>query len=183
MMGIPKVKRSDGRCISTIFMLLLGMFISFFQLSSIAYGSDLGIIGASDLNKNASGWTVLDARPKSEWTAGHIPGALSFSWEDYTRTDEQGIPYRVWQPQALAKALGAMGINENTPVVVYGDADKSWGEKAGHAGCSPGSGTKDLSVSWPEAYNRGKQMRFLCLQALKKRISRTSGITFNSIRH
>jgi thiosulfate/3-mercaptopyruvate sulfurtransferase len=127
MIGIPKVKRRGGRCISTLFILLLGAFISFFQLSSIAYGSTLGIIGASDLNKNASGWIVLDARPKSEWTAGHIPGALSFSWEDYTRTDEQGIPYRVWQPQALAKALGAMGINENTPVVVYGDADKSWG--------------------------------------------------------
>jgi thiosulfate/3-mercaptopyruvate sulfurtransferase len=108
-------------------MLLLGTFISFFQLCSIAYGAPLGIIGASDLNKNPSGWIVLDARPKSEWTAGHIPGALSFSWEDYTRTDEQGIPYRVWQPQALAKALGAMGINENSSIVVYGDADKSWG--------------------------------------------------------
>jgi thiosulfate/3-mercaptopyruvate sulfurtransferase len=108
-------------------MLLLVTFISFFQFSSVAHGSTLGIIEASDLHKNPSGWIVLDARPKSEWTEGHIPGALSFSWEDYTRTDEQGIPYRVWQPQALAKALGAMGINENTPVVVYGDADKSWG--------------------------------------------------------
>jgi thiosulfate/3-mercaptopyruvate sulfurtransferase len=126
-MGIPKVTKSGGRCISTLFVLLLGAFISVFQLNSIAYGSTLGIIGASDLHKNPSGWIVLDARPKSEWTAGHIPGALSFSWEDYTRTDEQGIPYRVWQPQALAKALGAMGITENTPVVVYGDADKSWG--------------------------------------------------------
>jgi thiosulfate/3-mercaptopyruvate sulfurtransferase len=126
MMGIPKVKKSGGRCISALLMLLLG-FISFFPLRSIAYGSTLGIIGAYDLHKNPSGWIVLDARPKSEWTAGHIPGALSFSWEDYTRTDEQGIPYRVWQPQALAKALSAMGIAENTPVVVYGDADKSWG--------------------------------------------------------
>jgi thiosulfate/3-mercaptopyruvate sulfurtransferase len=127
MMGIPKVKKSGGRCVSAISMLLFGTFISFFQLSSSAFSSTLGIIEAFDLKKNPAGWTILDARPKSEWTAGHIPGALSFSWEDYTRTDEQGIPYRVWQPQALAKALGAMGINENTPVVVYGDADKSWG--------------------------------------------------------
>jgi thiosulfate/3-mercaptopyruvate sulfurtransferase len=126
-MGIPKVKISGGRCISTLCILLLGTFISFFQLSSVASGANLGIIGASDLNKNPSGWIVLDARPKSEWTTGHIPGALSFSWENYTRTDEQGIPYRVWQPQELAKALGAMGITESSPVVVYGDADKSWG--------------------------------------------------------
>jgi thiosulfate/3-mercaptopyruvate sulfurtransferase len=127
MIGIPKAKRSGGRCISTLFILLLGAFISFFQLNSIAYSATLGIIEASDLHKNPSGWLVLDARPKSEWTAGHIPGALSFSWEDYTRTDEQGIPYRVWQPQALAKTLGALGISENSPVVIYGDADKSWG--------------------------------------------------------
>ena len=72
-------------------------------------------------------WVILDARPRSEWTAGHIPGALSFSWEDYTRTDENGVPYRVWPPELLASELGKMGIDENTPIVVYGDADKSWG--------------------------------------------------------
>jgi thiosulfate/3-mercaptopyruvate sulfurtransferase len=127
MMGIPKVKRSGGRCISAIFIFVLVTFFSFFQLRNVAYGSDIGILGASDLNRNLSGWIVLDARPKSEWTAGHIPGAFSFSWEDYTRTDAQRIPYRVWQPHELAKALGAMGITENTSIVVYGDADKSWG--------------------------------------------------------
>jgi len=59
--------------------------------------------------------------------AGHIPGALSFSWEDYTRTDERGVPYRVWPPHELATELGRIGIDENTRLVVYGDADKSWG--------------------------------------------------------
>jgi thiosulfate/3-mercaptopyruvate sulfurtransferase len=70
---------------------------------------------------------ILDARPKSEWMAGHIPGALSFSWENYTRRDTSGVPYRVWPPQELAAELGRMGIDENTHIVVYGDADKSWG--------------------------------------------------------
>lgn len=41
--------------------------------------------------------------------------------------DERGIPYRVWPPQGLANVLGEMGIDENAPLVVYGDADKSWG--------------------------------------------------------
>lgn len=70
---------------------------------------------------------VLDARPKKQWRAAHIPGAVSFCWEDYTRTDEKGIPYRTIPPQQLAEALGKIGINEHTSLVVYGDADTSWG--------------------------------------------------------
>jgi thiosulfate/3-mercaptopyruvate sulfurtransferase len=96
-------------------------------INDSAFALDLGLIEAAPLNHNLSGWIVLDARPKSEWLAGHIPGALSFSWENYTRTDENGVPYRVWPPKELAAELGKMGIDENTAIVVYGDADKSWG--------------------------------------------------------
>lgn len=88
---------------------------------------DLGLIEPSELNRNRQAWAVLDARPKAEWQKGHIPGAHSFSWEDYTRTDEKGTPFRLWPPNELGAALARMGIGENTPVVVYGDADKSWG--------------------------------------------------------
>lgn len=109
----------------------------------MVFANNLGLIEAKTLNQQISDWVILDARPKSEWISGHIPGALLFSWEDYTRTDEQGIPYRVWTPQEIAKALGAMGIHESTPIAVYGDADKSWGGEGwncwlfswlGHAG-------------------------------------------------
>jgi thiosulfate/3-mercaptopyruvate sulfurtransferase len=92
-----------------------------------AYATDLGLIEADVLKRDPNTYVILDARPKSEWLAGHIPGALSFSWEDYTRTDEKGIPYRMFPAQELAKALVKMGISENASVVVYGDADKSWG--------------------------------------------------------
>jgi thiosulfate/3-mercaptopyruvate sulfurtransferase len=88
---------------------------------------DLGLIEPDVLNRSLSSYVILDARPKSEWLAGHIPGALSFSWEDYTRTDEKGVPYRVWPEREMAKALGKMGISERAAIVVYGDADKSWG--------------------------------------------------------
>ena len=97
------------------------------MLSGSGLASDIGLIEPYSLKENAKSWVILDARPRSEWIAGHIPGALSFSWEDYTRTDEKGVPYRVWPPQLLASELGKMGIDENTPVAVYGDADKSWG--------------------------------------------------------
>jgi thiosulfate/3-mercaptopyruvate sulfurtransferase len=93
----------------------------------VSFADDLGLIEAQTLYQKIAEWTILDARPKSEWVSGHIPGALSFSWEDYTRIDEHGIPYKVWTPQEIAKALSDMGIDEKTPIVVYGDADKSWG--------------------------------------------------------
>ncbi len=101
------------------------IFSMFFNVPAEAL--DLGLIEPDVLNRNLDSYVILDARPKSEWSAGHIPGALSFSWEDYTRTDEKGVPYRVWPAQELAKALGKMGISERAAVVVYGDADKSWG--------------------------------------------------------
>jgi thiosulfate/3-mercaptopyruvate sulfurtransferase len=90
-------------------------------------GPDLGLIEAATLQQQADRWVLLDARPKAKWAAGHLPGATSFSWEDYTRTDAQGIPYRPWSPQELAAVLGRLGISATTPLVVYGDADTSWG--------------------------------------------------------
>jgi thiosulfate/3-mercaptopyruvate sulfurtransferase len=94
---------------------------------SVSFANDLGLIEPHVLNENLSKWVILDARPKSEWMAGHIPGAISFSWENYTKKDEEGIPYRVWPPQKMAEELGKLGIDEKSPIVVYGDAEKSWG--------------------------------------------------------
>ena len=118
--------RLEGCALKVAISLILGIFIMLLTGSKI-FAGNLGPIEPHVLNRDLSGWVILDARPRSEWIAGHIPGALSFSWEDYTRTDEKGVPYRVWSPQELATALGKMGINENTPLVVYGDAEKSWG--------------------------------------------------------
>jgi len=79
------------------------------------------------LKQNTAKWVILDARPKTEWEGAHIPGAIPFSWDSYTRTDTKGVQYSSFPPQELAVALAALGIDEKTPVVVYGDADKSWG--------------------------------------------------------
>lgn len=110
--------------------LLVGLLLTIaiiFSSAVSASAADLGLIEAATLKNAPSGWVVLDARPKGEWEAGHIPGARSLSWETYTRTDEKGIPYQPLPLPALATALAAMGIDEKTPVVVYGDADTSWG--------------------------------------------------------
>ena len=109
--------------LATLLIALGGASISL----AAAPGPDLGLIEAATLKADQSCWVIIDGRPKPDWEAGHIPGAYSFCWENYTRTDEKGVEYRVFPPKELAAALGAMGISENTPVVVYGDADKSWG--------------------------------------------------------
>ncbi len=88
---------------------------------------DLDLILPSALAAAKEGWIILDCRPKDEFMKGHIEGAFSFSWEDFTYTDRYGVRYRTLPPDRLAKALGEMGIDEETPVVVYGDAATSWG--------------------------------------------------------
>lgn len=89
--------------------------------------SNLSFISAQELKSKIGQVAILDARPKALYEKGHIPGAFSFSWEDYVHTDKSGVKYRIVAPEKLASSLGKMGIDENTPVVVYGDADKSWG--------------------------------------------------------
>jgi thiosulfate/3-mercaptopyruvate sulfurtransferase len=71
--------------------------------------------------------TILDARPHTQWQQGHLPGAYSFSWEDYTNSDSSGVKYRILPPQQLAKTLGSMGISNDSTILIYADADTSWG--------------------------------------------------------
>jgi thiosulfate/3-mercaptopyruvate sulfurtransferase len=112
---------------SFAFVGIVIILAALYLLAPVARAADLGLIDAASLHRNPSAWTVLDARPKREWEAGHIPKSRSFSWEDYTRTDGKGIRYRPFPPKELAAALARLGIDERTPVAVYGDADRSWG--------------------------------------------------------
>ncbi len=112
----------------TIFRsLLAAAFAMAISLSPASAAGELQLITPELLQREKSRWIILDARPKTEWSVGHIPEARSFSWEDYTRTDELGIPFRPLPPAELAAALGSLGIDERSHVVVYGDADSSWG--------------------------------------------------------
>jgi thiosulfate/3-mercaptopyruvate sulfurtransferase len=127
MQGIPHINSLSGRLFSGVLLIFSVAMAVFYLAAPDVFAADIALIEPHVLQRTPGGWVVLDARPKKEWLAGHIPGAISFSWEDYTRTDEQGVPFRVWPPQELATALGKLGINEKSPVVIYGDADKSWG--------------------------------------------------------
>jgi thiosulfate/3-mercaptopyruvate sulfurtransferase len=98
-------------------------------LPAMSSAADLGLITAGLLKGKSPQWVILDSRPKSEWEAGHIPGAINFYWESFTRTDANGVKYSSFPPAELAVAIAKLGIDEKTPLVIYGDADTSWGSE------------------------------------------------------
>ncbi len=95
-------------------------------LTNTVLGADLGLISPTELVKDNS-CVILDCRPVKLYMKNHLPAALPFSWENLTATDINGIKYRILPPDELAQHLGGLGINEKSKIVVYGDADKSWG--------------------------------------------------------
>jgi thiosulfate/3-mercaptopyruvate sulfurtransferase len=129
-MKIPsKFIRQDNQAGLQLLAGLLFALALIISCSTAAIAADLGLIEATAVKANGSKWVVLDSRPKADWEAGHIPGALQFFWDSYTRTDAKGVKYSSFPPQELAAALAGLGIDEKTPLVVYGDADKSWGSE------------------------------------------------------
>lgn len=60
---------------------------------------------------------IIDARSYAEYTAGHIPGAVSLSFDD--------LRDPIWEllrtPDDLASLLAEKGISPDRPVVVYAD--------------------------------------------------------------
>jgi thiosulfate/3-mercaptopyruvate sulfurtransferase len=121
---VLKAKEDGLLHLITVLFLAAALILS---STPAATAADLGLIDAAALKGNTTKWVILDARPRADWEAGHIPGAIQFSWENYTRTDAKGIQFSSFPPQELAAALAGLGIDEKSPVVVYGDADKSWG--------------------------------------------------------
>jgi len=108
-------------CYVCVLLLMTACIVPAISVSA----ADLGILSAETVV--LEDWVVLDGRSVSAWEKGHLPGAFSFSWKDYTETDPGGVKYRIKSPEQLAEALSRLGIDEQTAVLVYGDADSSWG--------------------------------------------------------
>ena len=72
--------------------------------------------------------TVLDARSGGDYRAGHIPGAVRIDWTDFR--DGWGRTGRLpGNLDDLARRLATYGVDSDRPVVVYGNANRGWGEE------------------------------------------------------
>ncbi len=116
-----------GSNIQGRFFLCAALFLWMIMAPYALWAFDLQRIEAPQAAAKLNDLIVLDARPQKQWQQGHIPGAISFCWENYTRTDTEGVRWRIFPPEELAKALGDLGVSHMDAVLVYGDADTSWG--------------------------------------------------------
>ena len=83
------------------------------------------------LKANLDKVILIDARDPSLYKGqqGHLPGAVNAEWKYFANvTGNVGNPKwaTVLEPAALAKKIGALGIDGKKPVVVYGDGG-DWG--------------------------------------------------------
>lgn len=62
------------------------------------------------------GFVMLDARPRDQYAAGHVPGAFWISAAEWSKSFDQGQDVAGWQER-----IGALGLSPKTKVVVYDD--------------------------------------------------------------
>lgn len=74
-------------------------------------------ISPESLQLNLSKFTVLDTRSPEDYAQGHISGALNFP-VDWTYANKK-TDGKIVSPQAIQQILGRLGLNAQTPVVIY----------------------------------------------------------------
>lgn len=100
----------------------------------------VGILSVENVSDIRGCIQIIDARPRSDFDAGHIPGALWMGWEDWCDTapvSEASILRRpgfwgVLQEKPggwYAERLEALGLRAEDPIVVYADGPRSRGRE------------------------------------------------------
>src|SRR5262249_41275999 len=64
----------------------------------------------------AKRFIILDARTKADYRAGHLPCALCVDHNSWSKKFREDQSAETWN-----KLVGGLGINIDTPVVIYGD--------------------------------------------------------------
>lgn len=64
---------------------------------------------------------AMNRDPAAEFRAAHIPGAVRIDI-DVVRDSDSALPHMLPKPDAFAAAMGALGIAEDTTIVVYDGA-------------------------------------------------------------
>lgn len=87
-------------------------------------------VGAQWLQENLDKVVVIDARPKTLYEKGHIPGAVNAEWTYFANVKGQsGTPGwgEIFEKDKLAQKIGALGIDGKKPVIAYADPG-GWGQ-------------------------------------------------------
>lgn len=106
------------------------------------------LVSAEWLKKNRGGVILVDSRPESLYSGGHIPGAVNASWTYFANTNAATGTKKwgtIWQTDTMAKRIGALGINGSKPVVVYDDAG-GWGQSGWTLWILRMSGVKNAKI-------------------------------------
>jgi thiosulfate/3-mercaptopyruvate sulfurtransferase len=71
---------------------------------------------------------IIDSRSKAAYDAGHIPGAISMVWQDFSVMGSNPATQATLKSVAeLQNALGALGLTRDAAMIVYDDTTASWG--------------------------------------------------------
>ncbi|WP_123290260.1 rhodanese-like domain-containing protein [Desulfosoma caldarium] len=105
-------------------------------------------VETSWLTQNLCKVIVVDARPEKHYNNGHLPGAASVPWQSFA--DMRGKPrhprWGVLLPQEqLSPKLGALGIDGETPLVVYAQPS-GWGEDGRFAWMALKAGIRNVKI-------------------------------------
>lgn len=89
------------------------------------------LITAQDLAAAPESYCIIDCRDAKAYAAGHIPGAINMPWQPLTSAAKGAAGDPDWatllQPTAIAKVLGAAGVDTSKTIVLYADPT-GWGE-------------------------------------------------------
>ena len=87
-------------------------------------------VSAEWLKANRGKVVLIDSRPESLYSGGHIPGAVNAPWTYFANmnakqgTEKWGV---IWPAATMAKRIGALGVDGKKTVIAYCDAG-GWGQ-------------------------------------------------------
>jgi len=88
-------------------------------------------LGATDLRVIDASWHLPDAgrHPRSEFEAGHIPGAVFFDIDEIADTSSP-YPAMLPSPEKFASRMQALGLGDGCRVVIYDNSDTRTASRA-----------------------------------------------------
>jgi thiosulfate/3-mercaptopyruvate sulfurtransferase len=109
-------------------LISLILLMTFSSQAFASIGTDTWFISPRQAKTHLPRSTVLDVRSASAFGMGHIPGSVRVSWQQFSKPSgpEHG---ELLEPEALQEAIRKVGVSNQIPVVVIGDANEGWGEE------------------------------------------------------